>query len=62
MNCKPLFEVEGEERPSMREVTIELEGINIVEKHQCEKVNLSSQGTENLLKATPSSFSVDGVN
>lgn len=55
--------LKGEERPTMREVAIELEGINIVEKHQWEKVNLSSEETENLLKAIPSSsFSIDGVN
>ncbi|KAK7353257.1 hypothetical protein VNO80_18698 [Phaseolus coccineus] len=55
--------LKGEERPTMREVAIELEGINIVEKHQWEKVNLLSEETENLLKATPSSyFGIDGVN
>ncbi|QCE15701.1 transmembrane receptor protein kinase [Vigna unguiculata] len=55
--------LKGEERPTMREVAMELEGINTVEKHQWEKVNLSSEETETLLKATPSSsFSVDGVN
>ncbi|QCE15698.1 Wall-associated receptor kinase [Vigna unguiculata] len=55
--------MKGEERPTMREVAMELEGINTVEKHQWEKVNLSSEETETLLKAPPSSsFSVDGVN
>ncbi|XP_047172936.1 wall-associated receptor kinase 2-like [Vigna umbellata] len=55
--------LKGEERPTMKEVAMELEGINIVEKRQWEKVNLSSEETETLLKATPSSsFSVDGVN
>jgi len=55
--------LKGEERPTMREVAMELEEINIVEKHQWETINLSSEETETLLKATPSSsFRVDGVN
>lgn len=56
--------LKGEERPTMKDVAMELEGISVVEKHQWEKVNLSSEETENFLKATPSSsFSIeDGVN
>ncbi|KOM41495.1 hypothetical protein LR48_Vigan04g169300 [Vigna angularis] len=55
--------LKGEERPTMREVAMQLEGINIVEKHQWENVNLSLENAESILKATPSSsFSVDGVN
>ncbi|XP_028230615.1 uncharacterized protein LOC114410917 [Glycine soja] len=56
--------LKGEERPTMKDVAMELEGISVVEKHQWEKINLSSEETENFLKAIPSSsFSiVDGVN
>jgi len=52
--------LKGEERPTMREVAMGLEEINIVEKHQWEKVNLSSEETENV-NLSSSSFSVDGV-
>ncbi|XP_020207453.1 wall-associated receptor kinase 2 [Cajanus cajan] len=61
--AKHCLRLKGEERPTMKEVATELEAISIVEKHRWEKVNLSLEETENLLKATPSySFSVvDGA-
>nr|KYP75208.1 Wall-associated receptor kinase 2 [Cajanus cajan] len=58
-HAKHCLRLKGEERPTMKEVATELEAISIVEKHRWEKVNFSSEETENLLKATPSySFSV----
>lgn len=61
--AKHCLRLKGEERPTMKEVAKELEAISIVEKHRWEKVNFSSEETENLLKATASySFSVvDGA-
>jgi serine/threonine protein kinase len=54
--------VKGEERPTMKEVAMELEGILVIEEHRWGSDNLSSEETENLLKAVPSIINVeDGV-
>lgn len=46
--------VKGEERPTMKEVAMELEGILVIEEHRWGSDRLSSEETENLLKAAPS--------
>jgi hypothetical protein len=46
----------------MKEVAMELEGILVIEEHRWGSDNLSSEETENLLKAVPSIINVeDGV-
>ncbi|XP_061373357.1 putative wall-associated receptor kinase-like 16 [Gastrolobium bilobum] len=57
--AKRCLKVNREERPTMKEVAMELEGLKVVEKHQWESVNLSSEETEKLQKATPSVFNVE---
>ncbi|KAJ1376612.1 Wall-associated receptor kinase, galacturonan-binding domain [Sesbania bispinosa] len=59
--AKRCLRVKGEERPTMKEVAMELEGIIIMEKHRWESVNLSSEETESLLKAAPVFSFVDGA-
>ncbi|PNY14222.1 wall-associated receptor kinase 2-like protein [Trifolium pratense] len=54
--------VKGEERPTMKEVAMGLEGILVIEQHRWGSDNLSSEETENLLKTAPSIINVeDGV-
>ncbi|KAJ1376614.1 Wall-associated receptor kinase, galacturonan-binding domain [Sesbania bispinosa] len=56
------LKVNGEERPTMKEVTMEIERIIVMEKHPWGSVPLSSDETKNFLKAAPSVFNVeDGV-
>ncbi|XP_061373358.1 putative wall-associated receptor kinase-like 16 [Gastrolobium bilobum] len=55
--AKRCLRVRGEERPTMKEVARELEGLKVMEKQRWESVNLSSE--ENLLKAEPSAFNVE---
>ncbi|KAJ1403023.1 Wall-associated receptor kinase, galacturonan-binding domain [Sesbania bispinosa] len=58
--AKMCLRVNGEERPTMKEVAMELEGMMGMEKHRWESVNLSSEEAENLLKATvPAIFNVE---
>ncbi|XP_061373355.1 wall-associated receptor kinase 2-like [Gastrolobium bilobum] len=57
--AKRCLRVRGEERPTMKEVAMELEGLRVTEKHRWESVNLSSEETEKLLKAAPSAFNVE---
>ncbi|KAJ1376610.1 Wall-associated receptor kinase, galacturonan-binding domain [Sesbania bispinosa] len=60
--AKQCLKVKGDERPTMKEVAMELEGIMAMEKHRWGSVNLSLEETENLLKEAPSVFNIeDGV-
>jgi serine/threonine protein kinase len=54
--------VNGDERPAMKEVAMELEGILVIEEHRWRSDNLSSEETDNLLRTVPSVINVeDGV-
>jgi hypothetical protein len=54
--------VNGDERPAMKEVAKELEGILVIEDHRWGSGNLSSEETDNLLRTAPSVINVeDGV-
>ena len=61
--AKRCLKVNREERPTMKEVAMELEGIRVVEKYRWESDKLSLEENENLLKVSSSSvFNVeDGV-
>jgi hypothetical protein len=50
--AKQCLRVKGEERPTMREVAMELEGLVVVEKHRWKSVDLSPEETQNLLQAS----------
>jgi serine/threonine protein kinase len=49
MLTKRCLQLKGEERPTMKEVAMELEGLKAMEKHPWMKRNLGSEETENLL-------------
>ncbi|KAI4323859.1 hypothetical protein L6164_023434 [Bauhinia variegata] len=51
--------VKGEDRPTMREVARELEGLRIPEKHSWDRP-ITSEEKEFLLKSTPHFENVDG--
>jgi len=53
--------VKGEDRPTMKEVAMELEGILVVEERRWGSGNLSSEETENLLKTARSIKNVEDV-
>ena len=53
------LKVRGEDRPSMKEVAMELEGLVIMEKHPWVNSNLYTEETECLLNAPIQSFSID---
>ena len=57
--AKRCLNVRGEDRPSMKEVAMELEGLVIMEKHPWEKTNVYTEETECLLSAPTQSFSID---
>ena len=57
--AKRCLNVRGEDRPSMKEVAMELEGLVIMEKHPWEKANVCTEETECLLSAPTQSFSID---
>ncbi|MBA0851494.1 hypothetical protein Goshw_020794 [Gossypium schwendimanii] len=59
--AKRCLRVRGEERPSMKEVAMELEGLRAVEKHSWIKVDLGIEETKHLLPL-PSSFIEFGSN
>jgi len=51
-----------EERPKMKDVAMELEGMLVMEEHKWASDNFSLEESDNLLKEVPSAFSVeDGV-
>ena len=59
--AKRCLSMNGEDRPTMKEVAMELEGILVTEQHRWGSVNLSSEETENFLKeAPPSVLNVEG--
>ena len=49
----------SEDRPSMKEVAMELEGFVIMEKHPWRNTSVYTEETEFLLSAPTQSFSVD---
>jgi serine/threonine protein kinase len=53
------LKVRGEDRPSMKEVALELEGLVIMEKHPWGNANVYTEDTEYLLSAPIQSFSID---
>jgi serine/threonine protein kinase len=58
--AKKCLRVRGEDRPSMKEVAIELEGLTIMGKHPWGKVDHYMEETEHLLNApTQYSFNID---
>nr|XP_012466512.1 unnamed protein product [Gossypium raimondii] len=59
--AKRCLRVRGEERPSMKDVAMELEGLRAVEKHSWIKVDLGIEETEHLLPL-PSSYIEFGSN
>ncbi|KAE8124825.1 hypothetical protein FH972_019673 [Carpinus fangiana] len=56
---KRCLTVSGEDRPSMKEVAMELEGLRITKKRQREKANLYTEETEYLLTEPTHYFSID---
>ncbi|GMY06618.1 putative wall-associated receptor kinase-like 16 [Fagus crenata] len=53
------LKVRGEDRPSMKEVAMELEGLVIMEKHPWGNANVYTEETEYLLSAPTQSFNID---
>uniref|UniRef100_A0A2N9GD46 Protein kinase domain-containing protein n=1 Tax=Fagus sylvatica TaxID=28930 RepID=A0A2N9GD46_FAGSY len=53
------LKVRGEDRPSMKEVAMELEGLVIMEKHPWGNANVYTEETEYLLNAPIQSFNID---
>ena len=51
--------VKGEERPTMKEVAMELEGLKITEKHPWREADLCPEETESLLGSSFNPFSID---
>ncbi|KAM3730800.1 hypothetical protein ACB098_12G113600 [Castanea mollissima] len=57
--AKSCLSLRGEDRPSMKEVEMELEGLLIMEKHPWGNANVNIEETENLLNAPTQSFNID---
>ncbi|XP_050255070.1 wall-associated receptor kinase 2-like [Quercus robur] len=57
--AKCCLSVRGEDRPSMKEVAMELEGLVIMEKHPWGNANVNTEEIENLLNAPTQSFNID---
>uniref|UniRef100_A0A7N2MJY6 Protein kinase domain-containing protein n=1 Tax=Quercus lobata TaxID=97700 RepID=A0A7N2MJY6_QUELO len=57
--AKRCLKVTGEDRPSMKEVAMELEGFVIMEKHPWRNASVYTEETEYLLGAPSQSFSID---
>ena len=60
MLAKRCLKLKGEERPTLKEVAMELEGLKAMTKHPWVKGNMSSEETEYLLQK-PYDDCVDGV-
>jgi len=56
---KRCLSVSGEDRPSMKEVAMELEGLRIMKKNPRGKANLYTEEAEYLLTESANSFSID---
>ncbi|KAJ1404803.1 Serine/threonine-protein kinase, active site [Sesbania bispinosa] len=57
--AKRCLRLKGEERPSMKEVALELEGIRTVEKHSLGKANVYEEETEYFLKVSSPLYIMD---
>ena len=57
--AKSCLSLRGEDRPSMKEVAMELEGLVIMEKHPWGNANVNIEEIENLLNARTQSFNID---
>jgi serine/threonine protein kinase len=57
--AKRCLRVRGEDRPSMKEVAMELEGLIVMGKHPWGKANLYTEETEYLLDGPTHSFNID---
>ncbi|KAK7841171.1 wall-associated receptor kinase 3 [Quercus suber] len=57
--AKRCLKVTGEDRPSMKEVAMELEGFVIMEKHPWRNASVYTEETEYLLGAPTQSFGID---
>jgi serine/threonine protein kinase len=57
--AKKCLSIRGEDRPTMKEVAMELEGLSIMVKHPWEKVDLHTEETEFFLDGNTSSFNID---
>ena len=57
--AKSCLSVKVEDRPSMKEVVMELEGLVIMEKHPWGNANVNTEEIENLLNAPTHSFNID---
>ena len=57
--AKRCLKVTSEDRPSMKEVAMELEGFVIMEKHPWRNANVYAKKTEYLRRAPTQSFSID---
>ncbi|KAG2708908.1 hypothetical protein I3760_05G214600 [Carya illinoinensis] len=60
--AKWCLSVRGEDRPTMKEVAMELEGLRIMGKHPWVKADLYTEETEYLLGAPTHSFNIDVYN
>ncbi|KAL4596056.1 hypothetical protein ACB092_12G136700 [Castanea dentata] len=58
--AKRCLKLRGEDRPSMKEVAIELEGLKSMEKHSSGSIDINTKKTEYLLSATSHSFEIEG--
>ncbi|KAJ1435761.1 Wall-associated receptor kinase, galacturonan-binding domain [Sesbania bispinosa] len=57
--AKRCLRLKGEERPTMKEVALELEGIRTVEKHSLGKANVYEEETEYFLKVSSPLYIMD---
>ncbi|KAM3682995.1 hypothetical protein ACJW31_12G113000 [Castanea mollissima] len=57
--AKRCLNLRGEDRPSMKEVAMELDGLVIMEKHPWGNANVYTEETEYLLSAPTQSFNID---
>ncbi|XP_059631727.1 wall-associated receptor kinase 2-like [Cornus florida] len=59
--AKKCLRVNGEERPSMKEVAMELEGLRVMEQHPWVNSELNSEETECLLGDTSNTFGIEST-
>ncbi|XP_065637700.1 wall-associated receptor kinase 2-like [Quercus suber] len=58
--AKRCLKLRGEDRPSMKEVATELEGLKSMEKYSLGSIDANTKKTEYLLSATSHSFEIEG--